>query len=315
VLFLFLPLVKPFLVVSEKISAGPESVWPVYSGIRIPDPNNLLWWAEWVSKVDVNREVFIADMNYLLIFFIAVVVVVLLIIRWFSLSLLYRRLAYEDKVSREDIPVVYRIIDNFSERLSIRPPDVSLAHRHYYSPFVVGIRYCTIVIYPSILEILELEEKEILLHHELSHIKRKDNLIGWVAMILRDLMFFNPFAYIAYNLIRSEQDRGSDKLVVFHSDRQPKEIARNLLNAVKKLGELGTYRNAPGIASDFFSGAGRFMAHLRLKIRIRTILENDGKRITMGTFPRIMMFIIFFVILVFQVLVVINLGQYQLYLR
>ncbi len=35
-----------------------------------------------------------------------------------------------------------------------------------------------------------------------------------MALILRDLNFFNPFAYIGYYLIRSEQEKACDKLVI-----------------------------------------------------------------------------------------------------
>jgi len=141
------------------------------------------------------------------------------------LFLLYRRLALGDKVTRDELPRIYSIINDFSAKISINPPDVSLTHQKYLSPFVVGVKYCTIVLYPNLLEILDFNEKEVMLHHELSHIKRRDNLIGWIAMILRDIMFFNPFAYIAYMLIRTEQDSGSDKIVVKYSIRPVKEIA------------------------------------------------------------------------------------------
>jgi beta-lactamase regulating signal transducer with metallopeptidase domain len=314
ILFFFLPLIKPFLVVAERLKPRGDigDAPKVYSGLRIPDPNNLIHQFE---EIDAARNFFTADVNYLIIFLVGMAILLLLIIRWFNLYLLYRKLAYEDKVSRDEIPLVYRIIDGFAKKLSIKPPDVSLTHRRYLSPFVVGIRYCTIVIYPNILEVLEQEEKEVLLHHELSHIKRRDNLIGWIAMILRDFMFFNPFAYIAYYLIRAEQDSGSDKLVVSHSQRPAKEIAKNLLNAIKKLDDFGGSGPIPEGASGFVNAPGRFFAHFRLKNRVRSIMANDGKRIRMRLFPRILMYILFVLVLVFQILIVIDIGQYHLYLR
>ena len=179
----------------------------------------------------------------------------------------------------------------------------------------MGIRYCTIVICPNILEVLEQEEKEVLLHHELSHIKRRDNLIGWLAMILRDFMFFNPFAYIAYYLIRTEQDSGSDKLVVSYSRKPAKNIAKNFLNAVKKLSGLDSPGRVPDTASGFATMTGRFLAQLRLRNRVRSIIRNEGKRIRMRVFPRIIMYILFFVVLILQIMIVIDIGQYDLYLR
>jgi beta-lactamase regulating signal transducer with metallopeptidase domain len=314
ILFFFLPLIKPFLAVAERLKpdAGAGETPQVYSGIRIPDPNNLFGWFE---KIEGSRNLFTADINYFIILIVGLVIILLLLARWFNLYLFYRKLAYEDRVSRDEIPLVYRIIDSFAEKLSIRPPNVSLTHRPYHSPFVVGIRHCTIVIYPNILEVLEQEEKEFLLHHELSHIKRRDNLISWIAMILRDFMFFNPFAYIAYYLIRSEQDSGSDKLVALHSRKPAREIAKALLNAVKKLGDMGVSRPVPDGASGFVNTTSRFFAHFRLRNRIRSIIRNDYMEIRMRVFPRILMYLLFLLILIMQMLIVIDFGQYHIYLR
>ena len=46
ILFFFLPLIKPFLVISERISYSPAvpSGNAFNSGIRIPDTNNLFRW-------------------------------------------------------------------------------------------------------------------------------------------------------------------------------------------------------------------------------------------------------------------------------
>jgi beta-lactamase regulating signal transducer with metallopeptidase domain len=314
ILFFFLPLIKPFLVVAEKIEPHPgfSADQPINSGIRIPDPSNLL---TRFNRFEGGIDIFVTDINYLYIIIISLSIVLILVVRWFNLYLLYRNLACEDKVTRKEIPLVYRIIDSFSRKLSIRPPDVSLTHRPYYSPFVVGIRDCTIVIYPNILEVLEREEKEVLLHHELSHIKRKDNLIGWIAMVIRDFMFFNPFAYMAYYLIRAEQDSGSDKLMVSHSPRPARELAKNILNAVKKLGELGDPMPLPGAVSGFVNTAGCFFAHFRLRNRVISIIRNGDRRIRMRVFPRIMMYILFALILVIQVMVVIDAGGFYIYLR
>lgn len=99
ILFFFLPLIKPFLVISERFQpyVGTRDIPTVYSGLRIPDPNNLISWFE---EIDVSRNLFVADINYLLIFLSVMAILLLLIIRWFNLYLLYRRLSIEEKVTR-----------------------------------------------------------------------------------------------------------------------------------------------------------------------------------------------------------------------
>ncbi len=60
ILFFFLPLIKPFIVIFEKIDV--EKLYNMYygqvSGIRFPDPTNMI-------KIDKNPSVLISDPNYL----------------------------------------------------------------------------------------------------------------------------------------------------------------------------------------------------------------------------------------------------------
>jgi len=134
-------------------------------------------------------------------------------------------------------------------------------------------------------------------------------------MILRDLLFFNPFAYIAYFLIRAEQDSGSDKVIVKYSGRPKKEIAKSLLSAIMKLKSRSSGSSVAGPAQALSLSPGKFFSQHRLKNRIRSILRTDHDRISMRVFPRILMFALFFLILVFQIFIIITTDSFQIYLR
>ncbi|GAI38615.1 unnamed protein product, partial [marine sediment metagenome] len=150
------------------------------------------------------------------------------------------------------IPGIYAIIDDYIQKMKTKAPYVSLTHRHYFSPFIIGIKNFALVLSPKLIDVLNTGEKEVLIQHELSHIKRNDNLIGWIALILRDLLFFNPFSYIAYSLIKSEQEKDSDKLVVKYSGKPVKKIAKNILNATLKIKSISTL---PDFSFDISSAA------------------------------------------------------------
>ncbi len=313
ILFFFLPLIKPFLVIAERVVPHPTYVNThlVNYYFRIPDPANIFRRFEDSDIVNV----FVSNTNYLPIFITVLVILAVLIIRWINLSLFYRKLAFEEKVTSDDVPAIYSIMNKFAKKTAIKTPDVSLTHRKYISPFVVGVKNVTLVMCPNLFEILDQPEKETVIHHELSHVKRKDNLIGWIAMMLRDLLFFNPFAYIAYFLIRAEQDSGSDKVIVKYSGRPKKEIAKSLLSAIMKLKSKGSGETIAGPAQALSLSPGKFFSQHRLKNRIRSILRTDQDRITMKVFPRILMYVLFFLILVLQIFVIINTDSFQLYLR
>ena len=314
ILFFFLPLIKPFLMIAEKFEPHPSyiSSGPFYFGLRIPDPGNIF---KRFESSNLESSLFISEINYILIIIASALIFIILILRWINLYLFYRRLAFEEKVGPDDVPMIYRIMDKFAKKIAVKAPDVSLTHKRFTTPFIVGVKNVTMVICPSLFEILEHPEKETIIHHELSHIKRKDNLISWIAMMLRDILFFNPFAYIAYFLIRAEQDSGSDKVMVKYSGRPVKEITKSLLSAIMKLKSIDPGKAITGPAQSLSFSPGRFYSQHRLKNRIRSILRTDQNRIMMRVFPKIMMFVLFFLILILQIFFVININGLHIYLR
>lgn len=221
---------------------------------------------------------------------------------------------YEEKVTRIEVPELYTIIDKYSSVINVKAPDVSLTHKDYYSPFVVGIMNSTLVLSPKLLEILSYEEKEIIIYHEISHIKRIDNLIGWLALILRDLNFFNPFGYIAYYLIRAEQERGSDLLTVKYSNKKPKEIISNILNSIIKLKKMDKRSRelVPSYGSNFFT---RTIHKTRLNNRIKNILSSGNQRICSRIVPKILLYFLFVFILLLQVFLAFKIYDFTFILR
>jgi len=315
ILFFFLPLVKPFIIIAEKMD---ETYFPAISqpisfmgAFRFPDPTNIIN----TFRVFERGPAIIADINYLVLLITATSILAVLVTRWILLYFFYRKLAYEDRVGRKELPEIYRIIDDYTRKTKVKTPCVSLTHRHYLSPFIVGIKEFALVLSPRLLDILDNKEKEVLIQHELSHIKRNDNIIGWTAMILRDLLFFNPFAYIAYSLIKSEQDKDSDKLVVKYTGRPVKEIARNILGIISKMKSIPPFKHATQTAhiSEFIQC--NCFIQIRLRNRIKSILNTDPDKIYSRIFPKIMMCILFVIFLVIQIMIVIKINDFYLFLR
>ena len=310
ILFFFLPLIKPFIVIAEKIDVNkPYLQSKSATGyFRLPDPNNIF-------KVPDRSPAVLFNINYLIILLIIIIIFLILIIRWVTLFLFYRNLAYEDKVGRKEVPEIYNIIDDYIKKIKIKAPDVSLTHRDYFSPFVVGIKNCTIVLSPNLIEKLNRDEKETLIQHELSHIKRKDSLISWAALILRDLLFFNPFVHIAYYLIKTEQEKDSDKLVVKYSQKPSKEISKNILNIILKIRSISTSKPIYESAQSFTFLPLSLFNRIKLKNRIKSIFKTDPAKIYSSIFPKILMYILFLVTLYIQLLFIIKIGDLLIFLR
>jgi Zn-dependent protease with chaperone function len=314
ILFFSLPLIKPFLIIIERINISNfylESSRGI-QGFRIPDPTNIVKFEEGFKN---GPKILASNPNYIILIIIITAIMVFLIIRWINLALFYKRLAFEEKVGEKEVPDIYKIIDNFTAKIKTVSPDVSLTHKTYISPFIVGLRKFTLVLSPKLLDHLNKSEKETLIQHELCHIKRKDNLIGWIALIIKDLNFFNPFAYIAYYLIRSEQEKACDQLVVRHSGKSAENIASDILNSILKLKlMLGPNSHLIPAASSTFSFS-RIFIQKRLENRIHSIANTDISRIYSKVFPKILMFLLFILLLFVQLMFTFKIGDIIFILR
>lgn len=318
ILFFFLPLIKPFIAVSEKINLNELyiSSRPGTAGFRFADPTNII---SIRGQSDIGKIFLLSNANYLILTIIISFIAFFLIIRWLIIALFYKRLVFEDKVFKKDVPDLFNIIENYIKKINIKKiPDVSLTHGKYYSPFIVGVRRFTLVISPNLLENLTESEKETVIYHELSHIKRNDNLIGWMALILRDLNFFNPFGYLSYFLIKSEQESGCDKLVLKFSGKKPVEIANDFLNSIKKIITLENFKNrfktsVPPQSSSFLPV--RSMYQKRLSNRVNSILRTNPDKIYAKIFPRVLSYFLFIFLLLIQIIYIIKINDIIMFLR
>lgn len=99
------------------------------------------------------------------------------------------------------------------------------------SPLIIGILKNTIVI-PS----NNYTEKELkfIFNHELTHIKRKDNLLKLLMIFALALHWFNPFVYILRNFFYEQCELSCDEQVIKNIEiMEVKEYALLLLNSVK----------------------------------------------------------------------------------
>ncbi len=311
--FFILPLIKPFIVIAERIDIN--KIYFQYNkslfGFRIPDPANFLR----INESSLFNLLINFKTDIIITIIISCLILIFLCLRWINLAIFYKKLAYEEKVSKKDIPEIYEIIENFTKKIKTKSPDVSLTYKKCITPFIVGLKNFTLVFSPNLIEILEKSEKETLIQHELCHIKRKDNLIGWIALILRDLNFFNPFAYISYFLIRTEQEKACDLLILKYSNKTGKEVAKDILNSILKLKlTIGPNSHLIPVASSPFS-LSKLFGQRRLENRINSILLNENKKLEAKFVTKFFLYCLFVFLLLLQIIITLKIGNFILVLR
>ena len=106
------------------------------------------------------------------------------------------------------------------------------------SPLVVGILKNTIVIPKN-----NYTEKELewIFKHELTHIKRKDNLLKLLMIFVLAIHWFNPFVYILRKFFHEQCELSCDEQVIKNIQiKEIKEYALLLINSVKYKNNLKT---------------------------------------------------------------------------
>ena len=96
-------------------------------------------------------------------------------------------------------------------------------------PALFGIFNKRILLSDNILELSEEEQKYIFIH-ELSHYKRKDNILNVLITILRVTYFFNPIIWISLNTIKNDLELATDELAMKNENKEAqKEYSKTLV--------------------------------------------------------------------------------------
>jgi uncharacterized protein (TIGR03435 family) len=99
-------------------------------------------------------------------------------------------------------------------------------------PGIVGIARPALVLPRGIAERLSAEQLDAVIAHELSHMRRRDNLTAAVHMAVETLFWFHPLVWWLGSRLVEERERACDEAVL-ETTRQPVAYAEGILNVCK----------------------------------------------------------------------------------
>lgn len=82
------------------------------------------------------------------------------------------------------------------------------------SPLLIGIVRPMILLPPTALGVWGLDQVEMVLLHELAHLRRRDNLVNLAQRVAESLLFFHPVTWWLSSWVRLERELCCDRLVV-----------------------------------------------------------------------------------------------------
>ena len=117
-------------------------------------------------------------------------------------------------VNRDEAPELFEVLHIVAEQIGIEVPKLIIVPNEKSKAFTFGIRQPVVVISDGILQQLAGEDIEHILKHECAHIKRDDVLTNWLAVMIRDMSFFNPFTHWAFSAYVAAKEEASDDLAI-----------------------------------------------------------------------------------------------------
>jgi beta-lactamase regulating signal transducer with metallopeptidase domain len=121
-----------------------------------------------------------------------------------------------------------RLLFRFFEAVSLRQKKINLmSHEKTLIPLTWGV-IKPVVMMPAESCSWSENQRSTALYHELSHIKRGDYLVMILARISRAVYWFNPLGWIVLGMIKREQEKACDELVL-KAGIKPSTYAENLL--------------------------------------------------------------------------------------
>jgi beta-lactamase regulating signal transducer with metallopeptidase domain len=123
------------------------------------------------------------------------------------------------------------LLHDVAARLGVPTPRLVIVRDCPGGAALVGIHSPTIVIDADVLAALDDHELEGLLAHELSHVRRRDNLLALVVGLVRDACFFVPGGRWVSRRLCAERELAADHLAI-SATRRPCALASGLLKTM-----------------------------------------------------------------------------------
>lgn len=156
-------------------------------------------------------------------------------------------------------PEVSALVQRIARRLRVCAPPVRVVADCAGGATLVGIRRPVLLLDAAFVGLLDVEELEGLVAHELAHLKRRDNLIALLVRLARDVAFFVPGGRWASRRLHAEREVAADQLAVEVTGR-PGALASGLLKVVDA-----------GVATE---GTAAFAPSGALGERVRLLVED-----------------------------------------
>lgn len=167
---------------------------------------------------------------------------------------------------------LYNILQSSKNKLNINKTIDIVVTDYINSPSLSGI-FNPKILLP--LDIVSLSENELdyIFLHELSHYKRKDNLVNYILIFIQSIHWFNPLIWFFFNKIREIMELATDEIVLnILNKNEYRDYGLTLLSVFSKFKKNTFQPGLIGMAKNKKNVERRIM-------NIKFIKESNSKKI------------------------------------
>ncbi|HJU26983.1 MAG TPA: TonB family protein [Rhodanobacteraceae bacterium] len=144
------------------------------------------------------------------------------------------------RTRRKSIPVdaLRDTIDALSERFGVRRAVSVFATAIVQSPTLLGVFKPVILLPTALLLRLPPAQLELILAHELCHVRRWDYLVNLMQVVLETLLFYHPVVHWISSRVRADRELCCDETVVAVMGAPPRRYAQALAELAESASRL-----------------------------------------------------------------------------
>lgn len=226
----------------------------VYSPLRIPPLNTWINLKSIATTVTLKSHILQSQSNLTTNAYTAAFMVwlsgVIILTLYFSIhNALFWSSVKNGKVFTDHN--IISLLEESKEKLGIHT-NVSIIQTSGISiPALFGTTRPWLLVPEKVLKTLDYESLRYIILHELAHLKRKDIVVNWIALILQILHWFNPFIWLAFHYMRVDRELACDETVLMHLEHDEiKKYGHTILDMVELLSGRIKYAGIAGILED-----------------------------------------------------------------
>ena len=133
------------------------------------------------------------------------------------------------------------------------------------SPMIFGVFHYNLLVPLSWKHMPQTLQRAII-HHEIAHLRQKDQLVGVLQMLGVALNFFNPLAWILNHQLNEYCEKACDDRALIHSNLKPKQYLNSLVTMAElSMGKNDLYTPALAFTKSYKSLKSRIMHQAKRK--------------------------------------------------